>query len=83
MVKSTVIVIDTVAVQTHSCHSVVSLGMPFCGTFPCLVVLARSFKFQSYNKKDPWETLGLPYTKGGNLFVNGGQILIFLTKEDA
>ena len=34
--------------ETHSRHSVVSLGKTLYGTFPCLVVLASSSKLQSY-----------------------------------
>ena len=34
--------------KSHSRHSVVSLGNTLYGTFPCLVVLASNFKFQSY-----------------------------------
>ena len=34
--------------KIYSRDCVLSLGKTLCGTFPCLVVLASSFKLQSY-----------------------------------
>ena len=41
--------------ETHSCHSVVSLGKTLYGTLPCLVVLASSSTFSTSLWKKPLE----------------------------
>ena len=43
-----VLMINMAQFKTYMCHSVVSLRKTLHGTFPCLVVLASSSKFQSY-----------------------------------
>ena len=48
VVKSAVIVIDMISVQTLLTLFSCFLGKTLFSIFPCLAVLVKSFKFQSY-----------------------------------